>query len=95
MEQTYFSWAMVLIGLGAASAGAAGLFLPVGQRLSVALALVLGAGVGISAMFLLLLAGGFDDPEAGAMAFLIASAVGLVAVIGGLIVLLGRARHYE
>lgn len=92
MEQTYVMWAMVLIGSGAASAGTAGLFLPVGQRLSVALALVLGAGVGVASLFLLMLAGGTEDPEAGAQAFLIASAVGLAAVITGLAVLFRRAR---
>ena len=85
-------WGMVLIGSGAASAGAAGLFLPVGQRLSVALALVLGAGVGVASLFLLMLAGGTDDPDAGAQAFLIASVVGLAAVIAGLAVLFRRAR---
>ena len=92
MEQTYMMWAMVLIGAGLASAGAAGLFLPVGQRLSVVLALVLGAGVGVASVFLLMLAGGTDDPEAGAQAFLIASVVGLAAVVAGLAVLFRRAR---
>lgn len=92
MEQTYMMWAMVLIGSGLASAGAAGLFLPVGQRLSVALALVLGAGVGVASLFLLLLAGGADDPDSGAQAFLIASVVGLATLITGLAVLFRRAR---
>lgn len=92
MEQTYMMWAMVLIGSGLASAGAAGLFLPVGQRLSVALALVLGAGVGLASMFLLMLAGGADAPESGTLAFFIASAVGLASVLAGLAVLFRRAR---
>ncbi len=93
MEETYLSWAMVLVGLGAASAGGVGLVLPVGHRLAVALPLVLGAGVGVASMFLLMLAGGFDDPQAGAQAFLIASAAGLTAVIVGLTVLFRRARR--
>ena len=92
MEQTYISWAMVLIGLGTASAGGVGLFLPAGQRLAVALPLVLGAGLGIASLFLLQLAGRFGDPESVARAFLIASGVGLAAVVGGLAVLVGRAR---
>lgn len=92
MEQTCMMWAMVLIGSGIASAGATGLFLPAGQRLSVALALVLGAGAGIASMFLLLLAGGTDDPESASLAFLIASLIGLVSVLAGLAVLSRRSR---
>lgn len=90
MEQTYISWAMVLIGLGIASAGGVGLFLPPGQRLAVALALVLGAGLGIASLFLLQLGGRFDDPGSVALSFLIASGVGFAAVVGGLAVLIGR-----
>ena len=60
MEQTYVSWAMVLIGLGAASAGVLAFL---GQRLAVALSLVLGAGVGVTSLFLLQIAGGFGDPD--------------------------------
>jgi len=92
MEQTFISWAMVLIGLGAASAGGVGLFLPVGQRLAVALTLVLGAGVGIASLFGLQLVGRFGDPESVALSFLIASGVGLAAVLSGLAVLVRRAR---
>jgi hypothetical protein len=92
MEQTYISWAMVLIGLGAASSGGVGLFLPVGQRLAVALALVLGAGVGIASVFGLQLAGRFGDPESVALAFLISSGVGFAAVLIGLAILVRRAR---
>ena len=87
------SWAMVMIGAGAASAGASGIFLPVGQRLSVVLALVLGAGVGVMSLFLLMLGGAFDDPERSAQAFLVASILGLVSVIGGLGLLFRRARR--
>jgi hypothetical protein len=92
MEQTYMMWAMVLIGSGVASAGAAGLFLPAGQRLSIVLALLLGAGVGVASVFLLMLAGGTDDPQSGTLAFLIASAVGLASVLAGLAVLFRHAR---
>lgn len=92
MEQTYMMWAMVSIGAGLASAGAAGLFLPVGQRLSVVLALALGAGAGIASTFVLLLAGGNDYPEGPSLAFLIASAVGLASELTGLAVLFRRAR---
>ncbi|MGZ8629875.1 MAG: hypothetical protein ACXWZF_02775 [Actinomycetota bacterium] len=92
MEQTYMSWAMVLIGLGAVAAGTVGLFLPQGHRLTVLLTLVIGAGVGVAALFLQVLGGGFDEPERAASSFLIASLLGLVAVVAGLGVLLRRAR---
>ncbi|HEX7248715.1 MAG TPA: hypothetical protein VF351_11515 [Actinomycetota bacterium] len=92
MDERNMMWAMVLIGTGIASAGGAGLFLPAGQRLSVALALVLGAGMGVASLFLLMLAGSIDDPQAPAQAFLIASAVGLASVLAGLAVLFRRAR---
>lgn len=85
-------WAMVVIGAGIASAGAAGLLLPVGHRLSVSLALVLGAGAGIASTFVLLLAGGADDPDSGSLSFLIASVVGLASELTGLAVLFRRAR---
>jgi len=86
------AWAMVMIGVGAASAGIAGLFLPVGHRLAVALALVTGAGVGVTSLFLLMLAAGVDRPETAPKAFLISSGAGLIAVIAGLVVLWKRAR---
>jgi len=92
MEETYISWAMVMIGAGAAAAGGAGIFLPAGHRLSVALPLVFGAGVGVASFFVLLLSRGFDDPDVGASAFLIASIIGLTAVIGGLGLLFRRVR---
>jgi hypothetical protein len=92
MEETHMMWAMVMIGTGIASAGGAGLFLPVGQRLSIALTLVLGAGTGVASLFLLMLARGIDHPRAPAQAFLIASAVGLASLLAGLAVLFRRAR---
>ena len=91
-EEIYLSWAMITIGVGIAAAGGVGLVLPVGHRLAVVLALVLGAGVGIASLFILMLAGGLDEPEVGARSFLIASALGLVSVFGGLATLFRRAR---
>jgi hypothetical protein len=91
-DEIYLAWAMIAIGVGVAAAGGVGLVLPPGHRLAAALALVLGAGVGIAALFSLMLLGGFDDPVQGARSFLIASALGLVAVIGGLAVLVRRSR---
>lgn len=92
MEQTYLSWAMVLIGSGAVVAGVTGFLLPERQRLSVALPLLIGAGVGVTAMFLQALVGGFDDPEISARTFLLSSVSGFVAVLAGLGVLFARAR---
>ena len=53
---------------------------------------MISIGVGIAALFALMLGGGFDGPEHGARSFLVASALGLVAVIGGLVVLVRRSR---
>ena len=91
-DEIYLAWAMISIGVGIASAGGVGLVLPPGHRLAVALALVLGAGVGIAALFALMLGGGFDGPVQGTRSFLIASSLGLFAVIGGLVVLVRRSR---
>jgi hypothetical protein len=92
MEQTYTSWAMVLIGTAATVAGIVGYVLPEGRRLSVALALLVGAGVGVTTLFLQALGGAFDDPENAARAFLIASVLGFVCVTAGLVVLYRRGR---
>ena len=90
--EIYLAWARIAVGLGVAAAGGVGIVLPPGHRLAVALTLVLGAGVGIAAMFALMLGSGFDGPVQGARSFLIASALGLVAVVGGLVVLVRRSR---
>jgi hypothetical protein len=91
MEHTYATWAMILMGLGAVAAGVVGIVLPAGQRLSVLLALVIGAGVGVAALFLQLLPAE-PDVDDGARAFLIASALGLAAVLAASAVLLRRSR---
>ena len=91
MEMTYVSWARVLIGLGAAAAGGVGLFLPSGHRLTALLPLVVGAGVGLAALFAQLMHVG-TRPEDPARAFLIASALGFVAVVAALGVLIRRVR---
>ena len=91
-DEIYLAWAMISIGAGVAFAGAVGLVLPPGHRLAVALALVLGAGVGIVALFALMLGGGFAGPVQSTRSFLIASVLGLVAVVGGLMVLVRRSR---
>jgi hypothetical protein len=91
-EEVYLAWAMISIGAGVAAAGGVGLVLPPGHRFAVFLALVLGAGVGIATLFAFMLVGSFDAPERSARSFLIASALGLVAVVGGLAVLVRRSR---
>lgn len=91
-DEIYLAWAMISIGVGIATAGGVGLALPLGHRLAVVLALVLGAGVGIASWFALMLVSGFDDPEQSSWSFLIASVLGLAAVVAGLVVLMRRAR---
>ena len=94
MDQTYVSWAMVLIGLGGAAAGGVGLFLPAGHRLTALLPLVIGAGVGLASLFAQLIDAG-TQPADPTRAFLFASALGFVAVIVGLGVLILRVRAGE
>jgi len=90
-DEIYLAWAMISIGVGIAAAGGVGLVLPLGHRLAVVLALVLGAGVGIASWFALMLMGGFEGPES-SRSFLIASVLGLAAVVAGLVVLMRRSR---
>jgi hypothetical protein len=82
---------LMLIGLGGVAAGAVGIALPPGERLTAALALVFGAGVGLA-----ILAAGYmignDTPEQQSRAFLIASVAGLIAVLVSLAVLWRRGR---
>jgi hypothetical protein len=78
--------AFVLIGLGAFSAGMAGLALPAGERIAAVLTLVVGAGIGV-----ITLAIGTqvvsNDPSSLEEVFLTASALGLVATLGSLTLL--------
>jgi hypothetical protein len=71
---------VVLIGLGGVLAGAVGIVLPARHRLGAVLALVAGAGAGVIA-----LAFAPEDPDRGAGHFLLASALGLVVVVVGLV----------
>jgi hypothetical protein len=90
-DEIYLAWAMISIGVGIATAGGVGLALPLGHRLAVVLALVLGAGVGIASWFALMLMSGFEG-RGSSRSFLIASVLGLAAVVAGLVVLMRRSR---
>jgi hypothetical protein len=90
-DEIYLAWAMISIGVGIAAAGGVGLMLPQGHRLAVVLTLVLGACVGIASLFALMLLGGFDNPVLSTRSFLIASVLGLLAVIVGLVALVRRS----
>jgi hypothetical protein len=79
--------ALMLIGTGAVATGIVGLMLPVGERLAAAtLALVLGAGAGIASLAIGMLAIDGDSDQAYADVFLVASAIGLGAVLASLAV---------
>lgn len=91
MEGTYVAWAMMLIGLAAATAGGVGLFLPQGHRMTALLPLVIGAGIGLAALFAQIVDVG-SRPEDPARAFLIASALGFLTVVTALVVLIRRVR---
>jgi hypothetical protein len=85
--ETTMSVALALVGIGAVVAGAVGLLLPQGERFAAAaLALVIGAGAGVIALAIGWNGLAVDDQEGYERAFLIASAVGLVAVLVSLAV---------
>jgi len=87
-------WGFIFIGVGAVVAGLLGMILPAKERLAAVLALVVGAGVGVAA--LAIGTHNVTDPNRAADAFLIASALGLVAVIVGSLILwdrLGRRKQ--
>lgn len=86
------TWAMMAIGVGGMLAGGTGLFLPEGHRLSALLSLVLGAGVGLASLFVQVLPDGSLEGQDGARAFLVASVLGLLAVVAGLVVAVLRSR---
>jgi hypothetical protein len=92
MEQTYMTWGMVTIGVGGMLAGGTGLFLPEGHRLSALLSLVLGAGVGLASLFVQMLPDDGSEMQGSAKAFLVASVLGLVGVVAGLVVAVLRSR---
>lgn len=82
--------ALLLIGAGAIVAGAVGIALPSGERFAAALALVIGAGVGVATLAVgSLHASSVSDQE---RAFLIASAIGFLAVLASSTVLWRRSR---
>jgi hypothetical protein len=82
---------IVLIGAGATAAAVVGLLLPEPERLSAALPLVLGAGVGV----MVLAVGMFVKGTGGSGMLLLASAVGFIAVMAGLMTLWRRVHRVE
>jgi hypothetical protein len=73
-------WSLVLIGGGAVVAGLVGIALPAGERLAAFLTLVVGAGVGVAALAI-----GTHNTSSQAdaeTAFLVASALGFISVLG-------------
>jgi hypothetical protein len=82
-------WGFILIGAGALVAGIVGIVLPAGERLGAFLTLVIGAGVGVAA-----LAVGTRNvisQSNGETAFLVASALGFIAVMASAGILWMRA----
>src|SRR5438093_13556986 len=72
-------WGFILIGAGALVAGLVGIVLPPGERLGAFLTLVIGAGVGVAALAVgTRNVSSQSDMES---AFLVASALGLIAVV--------------
>ena len=72
-------WGLILIGAGALVAGVVGIAIPPGERLGAFLTLVIGAGVGVAA--LAIGTRNVSSQSDGESAFLVASALGLIAVI--------------
>jgi hypothetical protein len=77
---TTLMWGFVLIGAGALVAGVLGIALPARERLAAFLTLVIGAGVGVASLALLSDDAG-DSASQQERAFLVASALGFVAVL--------------
>lgn len=82
-------WGFVLIGAGGVVAGIVGLALPAGERIAAVLTLVVGAGVGVSALAIGSTSAG-DSVGQQEDAFLVASALGFVAVVVSALVLWRR-----
>jgi hypothetical protein len=76
---TSVMWGFILIGAGGVVAGLVGIALPAKERLAAVLALVIGAGVGIAA--LAIGTHSVTTPDDASTAFLVASALGFLAVV--------------
>jgi hypothetical protein len=76
---TTVMWGFILIGAGALVAGIVGITLPPGERLGAFLTLVVGAGVGVAA--LAVGTRNVSSQSNGETAFLVASALGFIAVV--------------
>jgi uncharacterized membrane protein len=72
-------WGFILIGAGALVAGIVGIALPPSERLGAFLTLVIGAGVGVAA--LAVGTRNVSSQSNGETAFLVASALGFIAVV--------------
>jgi uncharacterized membrane protein len=82
---TTVMWGFILIGGGALVAGILGIALPPGERLGAFLTLVIGAGVGVAA--LAVGTRNVSSQSNGETAFLVASALGFIAVVASAAVL--------
>ena len=82
-------WGFILIGAGALVAGIVGIALPPGERLGAFLTLVVGAGVGVAA--LAVGTRNVSQQSDGESAFLVASALGFIAVVASSAILWMRA----
>ena len=76
---TTVMWGFILIGAGALVAGIVGIALPPSERLGAFLTLVIGAGVGVAA--LAVGTRNVSSQSNGETAFLVASALGFIAVV--------------
>jgi uncharacterized membrane protein len=82
-------WGFILIGAGALVAGIVGIALPSSERLGAFLTLVIGAGVGVAA--LAVGTRNVSSQSNGETAFLVASALGFIAVGASAAILWMRA----
>jgi hypothetical protein len=82
-------WGFILIGAGALVAGIVGIALPPSERLGAFLTLVIGAGVGVAA--LAVGTRNVSSQSNGETAFLVASALGFIAVVASAGILWMRA----
>ena len=87
---TTVMWGLILIGAGALVARVVGIAIPPGERLGAFLTLVIGAGVGVAA--LAIGTRNVSSQSDGESAFLVASALGFIAVVMSAAVLWRRVR---